>query len=79
MELYKKICKNKTCGKEFMGTRTQRYCCAGCRVYTYKPKKVKHKPTKVCTINEITKQAKELGISYGKYVAMQYENERKNK
>lgn len=71
MKLYKKYCKNSMCGKEFMGTRTQQYCCHGCRVPTYIPKKKKHKQTKNCTLDEVARQAKELGVSYGKYVAMQ--------
>lgn len=78
MSLYKRNCKNHKCGKEFMGTRNQVYCCPACRVPIYKPKE-KSKPIKKCTIEEITKQAKELGMSYGQYVAMQYEAERKIK
>ena len=77
MTLYKKICKNHECGKEFMGTKTQQYCCYACRVPTYKPKK--KKSIKKCTINEVVKEAKKLDMSYGQYVAMQYEAERKNK
>ena len=82
MGQYLKICKNKDCGKEFMGTKTQQYCCPECRVPTYKPKKkvVKKKP---CTIDEIAKKAKALGMTYGKYVEMQtlenLRNERKKK
>ena len=72
MKLYKRTCKNPMCGKEFMGTITQQYCCPGCRVSTYMPKKKKkHKQIKNCTLDEVARQAKELGISYGKYVAMQ--------
>ena len=54
-----------------MGTRTQRYCCEACRVPNYIPKKKRVKKTKPCTIDEIAIKAKELGISYGKYVEMQ--------
>ena len=82
MGQYFKICKNKDCGKEFMGTKTQQYCCPECRVPTYKPKKkvVKNKP---CTIDEIAVKAKKAGMTYGKYVEMltieNLRNERKNK
>jgi hypothetical protein len=79
MKLYKRICKNSMCGKEFEGTRTQVYCCPACRVPTYKSKKSKYRPNKNYTLDEITRQAKELGISYGKYVAMQYEKEMRYK
>jgi hypothetical protein len=61
-----------------MGTRTQQYCCPACRVPTYKPKKTR-KLLKKCTINEVAKIAKENGMSYGKYVAMQYQAERMKK
>lgn len=82
MGQFKKYCKNPNCGKEFMGTRTQQYCCPECRVPTYKPKKKVVKP-KPCTIDEIARKAKELGMTYGKYVEMQtlenLRNERKKK
>lgn len=76
MKLYKRICKNSMCGKEFMGTRTQQYCCHSCRVPTYKPKR-KYNKIKNCTLDEVARRAKEHGMSYGKYVAMQYQMERK--
>ena len=60
MELYKKTCKNQMCGKTFMGTRTQQYCCPDCRVPTYKPKR-KYKRIKNCTLGEVATQAKKLG------------------
>ena len=78
MELYKKTCKNQMCGKTFMGTRTQQYCCPDCRVPTYKPKR-KYKRIKNCTLGEVATQAKKLGISYGKYVAMQYLEEQRER
>lgn len=78
MKLYKRFCKNVECGKEFMGTRTQQYCCPSCRVPTYIPKK-QYKFIKNRTLDQIAKIAKENGMSYGKYVAMQYIAERKNK
>ena len=78
MKLYKRKCKNPDCGKWFDATRNQTYCCPQCRIPTYKVKK-KPKPIKKCTINEVVKQAKKLDMSYGQYVAMQYESERKIK
>ena len=74
MELYKKICKNLSCGKEFMGTKSQLYCCIDCRPTKCTPKP-KHK--RVCSLSDVARRAKELGVSYGKYVAMQYNLERK--
>jgi hypothetical protein len=78
MKLYERTCKNSKCGKVFMGTRTQQYCCPACRVPTYKPKK-KYKKIKGCTLDEVAREAKKQGISYGKYVAMQYNAERKKR
>ena len=78
MGTFKKYCKNSNCGKEFMGTRTQQYCCPDCRVPTYIPKKRKKKKQS-CTIDEMARMAKEIGMSYGKYVAMLYKAERKIK
>ena len=77
MGTFKKICKNPNCGREFLGRRTQQYCCPECRVPTYIPKRRKKKQD--CTLDEITRRAKEAGMSYGKYVAMQYLNERNMK
>lgn len=76
MKLYKKKCKNPLCGKEFMGTRTQQYCCPECRISTIpknsaKEDEEKREPT-VVALGEIAKKSDSLGISYGKYVAMQY-------
>ena len=71
---FKKICKNPNCGKGFSGTRTQQYCCPDCRTTTRK-----QKLKRTCTIDEIARKAKLNGMSYGKYVAMQYETERKIK
>ncbi len=78
MKLYKRNCKNPDCGKEFIGTRTQQYCCPDCRARVYTPKE-NRKPKKPCTINEIAKEARKNGTTYGKYVAMQYLSERKIK
>jgi hypothetical protein len=76
MRLYKRICKNPKCKKEFLGTRTQQYCCPDCRVPTGN-NKYKRK-IKTCTIGEVARQANALGMSYGKYVAMQYQAEKEN-
>ena len=78
MKLYRKTCKNAACNKEFMGSRTQQYCCQECRPIRYIPKR-KPKTLESCTLDEVTKLAKENGVSYGKYVAMQYQAERKKK
>lgn len=79
MELFKKKCKNPKCRKEFMGTKTQQYCCTECRVPTGNKKQIKRKQNSVCTLNEIATQAKELGISYGKYVSMKYIEEQRGR
>ena len=71
---FKKICKNPECRKSFMGTRTQQYCCTGCRLSS-----TKNKPKEPCTLDEVTNQAKRLGMSYGKYVAIQYMNQKGRK
>lgn len=71
MKLYRKKCKNPLCGKDFMGTRTQQYCCTECR-----PTVKEHKPPKDCSLGEMVRKANAEGISYGKYVAMQYQKER---
>ncbi len=66
---YKKICKNPNCGKEFMGTKTQQYCCKECR-----GEKKSHKNT---SLVETAIEARKNGMSYGKYVAMQYQERMK--
>ena len=68
---YKKTCKNPNCGKEFMGTRTQQYCCPKCRGTA-----VEVKPKRPCTLAEVAQEADKRGMTYGKYVAMQYQAER---
>ena len=75
---YKRNCKNPKCGKEFLGTRNQQYCCPECRVPRYIPKRNAN-PKKVCTLEEVIKQAKEHGMSYGQYVAILYKEERMKK
>lgn len=72
MGTFKKVCKNLSCRKEFMGARTQQYCCPDCRSSSRK-----QQPSKNCTIEEVAKKAKSNGTSYGKYVAMLYLSERK--
>lgn len=79
MGTFKKYCKNPNCGKEFLGTRTQQYCCPSCRIPTYIPKKARYQPKRTCTLDEVARQAKESGMSYGKYVAMQYKKEKETK
>ena len=78
MKLYAKKCKNPKCEKIFQGTQTQQYCCPECRSSASNQKQAPKQVNK-CTINEVAKIAKEKGISYGKYVAMQYQKERKRK
>ena len=73
---YKRICKNPKCGKEFLGTRTQQFCCIECRSSKDKSLPKGEKPKRPCTLNEVAKEAMEKGMSYGKYVAMQYQEER---
>lgn len=75
---YQKICKNPKCGKEFLGTRNQQYCCPECRVPRYVSKR-KLKALKTCTLDEMIKLAKENSMSYGQYVAMLYKEERMKK
>ena len=81
MNLYKKICKNPMCEKEFMGTRTQQYCCPECRMSTIikENKKPAIVTRKNYTLDEIANEASEKGMTYGKYVAMQFLAERKKK
>lgn len=74
MELYKKTCKNPMCGNEFMGARTQQYCCIDCRARNRKNHHINNH-----TLDYVARKAKANGMSYGKYVAMQYILERKNK
>ena len=78
MELYTKICKNKECGKSFRGTKTQQYCSPACRPPNYTPKK-NNKTIKNCTIGEIAIEARKNGTSYGKYVALQYLEEQRER
>lgn len=85
MDYFEKKCKK--CGKSFMGTRTQQYCCTKCRKPPEsnsktdgleKPSAKKAKPKKkryVPTVDEMASRARELGMSYGKYVEMLAINE----
>ena len=78
MELFNKICKNPKCGKSYTGTRTQQYCCPACRSYAREKEiKIELKAKKPCSLGEASRQARELGMSYGNYVAMQFLEERK--
>lgn len=79
LEEIKKICK--LCGREFITTKkTQVYCDKRCtdkanKLASCERKKAKaaekNKP-KRCTIADINEAARAAGMSYGKYVAMQY-------
>ena len=87
MKLYKRYCENPECGKAFMGTKTQRYCCPEHRKkqeYLKKDADVKPKPKqhKNKSLTEVAVEARKLGMTYGKYVSMQYieeQRERKDK
>ena len=75
---YNKNCE--ICGKEFIGRRsTARYCSAACRELgkkethkiwckTNKKKKTEAAGTPIWQINE---EARKLGLTYGKYKALQ--------
>ena len=79
MRLYTRICKNSDCGKEFTTSKkNQTYCCPSCRTRTYVPPTICI-TTQSTTVDEVAKVAKEMGMSYGKYVAMKYKEERKKK
>jgi transposase-like protein len=75
--LRKKKCKNPNCRKDFMGTNAQLYCCHACRsTEQNKLKKPKCKKKRASTLDEVAREARQLGMSYGQYVAMQYKAER---
>ncbi len=86
MDYFKKKCKR--CGKAFLGTRTQQYCSVGCRQKPVNSKKIEKKSDKprakttkkktVPTIDEMATRARELGMTYGKYVEMLTVNEEIN-
>ena len=87
MDLFKKTCKNPKCGKEFMGVRTQQYCCPEHRIPKGKgesksDRKVNFNHNRNNSITEIAVEARKLGMSYGQYVSMKYieeQRERMNK
>ena len=60
----------KTCGKPFSPTKEHRkFCSAECKKKAkYPQKEEKPKPFKKISISEITRIAREKGLSYGKYV-----------
>jgi predicted nucleic acid-binding Zn ribbon protein len=64
----------KTCGKPFLPTKEHRkFCSAKCKEKAkYVPKEKKPKLLKKISISEIAREAREKGLSYGKYVE-QYE------
>lgn len=78
MNYYKRKCKNPKCGKEFMGTQNQVYCCPECRPLRPHQKAKEEKKAmatqtrkkRVPTVDEIARKAKSLGMSYGKYIQM---------
>lgn len=65
------------CGKEFEATPKKRYCSIECQKSFVKPVGVKEKKRKkeCVSLAEMQRRARELGMSYGKYVA---EMEKKN-
>ena len=68
------IVKCECCGKEFISKTKQKYCSLNCKEWMMhgkkkeKPKEPKQKQVK--SFSEINHEAKALGMSYGKYVAM---------
>lgn len=70
------IVKCECCGKEFISKTKQKYCSLNCKEWMMhgkkkeKPKELKAEPKQVKSFSEINHEAKELGMSYGKYVAM---------
>ena len=75
------------CGKTFTKRRSnQRYCCEECcrlgtlrrnrasynRRYAEAKKKGKGKKKKLSTLAEINQLARDAGMTYGKYMALQY-------
>lgn len=67
-----KIIKCECCGKEFIRKSKQKYCSLNCKEWMMhgKKKEKPKEPKQVKTFVEINREAKELGMSYGKYVAM---------
>lgn len=74
--LKKKKCKNPNCENEFVGINSQQFCCCACRNSSQPRPKIKRKKKPTSTMDEVARKARELGISYGAYVAMQYKQER---
>ena len=71
---YPKYCRNPKCGRFFMGTRPQMYCCLECRgSYASTAKDIK--PDR--TLDEEAVAARALGMSYGQYKAAQYLKKRR--
>ena len=67
---YKKICKNPYCRKEFKGSRTQQYCCVDCRVDGQKKQINAPKKSSGKTLVDDVREARRLGLTYGKYKAL---------
>ena len=68
-KVQEKVCK--TCGKAFIPNRDhKKFCSAECKKNANKVEKPK--PIKKLNVSAIARKARELGMSYGKYVE-QYE------
>ena len=70
----KRVCKNSACGKAFApSVPKQIYCCVQCREDANKEHKklnyVRKKKKLNTDLRNIAKEAREMGMSYGQYVA----------
>ena len=66
---HKRVCQY--CGKEFISQNPHaKYCCEKCRreYYKSKPKPVVENEVKKKTLAEINEEARNAGMTYGKYV-----------
>ena len=57
------------CGITFESPQKKKYCSDECRVLSYKGKRKKPKRQTALSIQEVSKLAREAGLSYGQYVA----------
>ena len=53
IKINKKTCKNPMCGNEFMGARTQQYCCIDCRARNRKHHRINNH-----TLDYVARKAK---------------------
>lgn len=67
--VYERVCVK--CGKTFRTTNEAESLCIDCRPRKKRDYNKKPKKSKKSMIGEISKLARESGMSYGKYVAMQ--------